>query len=203
MPIPKKPRDFGDGKKPIRLTDKQYMFVECYLACFNATEAARQAGYNGNDRTLASIGSENLTKPNIAEAIRRRLEAQAMNTAEALKRVADLARGNMANFVKVDPSTGSVTLDMAQALQDGMGGLIKTLDVTPEGKIKKVELYPKDKALDMILKAAGAYSDGVTVNLPPFDPAAYEKQAQERLAAVEAMPDPYADPEVVHEANES
>lgn len=197
MPIPKTPRDFGDGKKPIRLTDKQYMFVECYLACFNATEACRQAGYKGNDKTLGTMGWENLQKPGIAEAIRRRLEAQAMETAEALKRVADIARGNMAQFLTPDPKTGDLTLNLTQALAEGHGGLIKTIDVTPDGKVKKLELYPKDRALDMILKAAGAYSDGVTVNLPPFDPAAWEKQAQERLQQVEDMPDPY-NPEEPH-----
>ena len=193
-------RDLGDGKEKIRLTDKQAMFVECYLTTFNATEACRQAGYKGNDKTLGTMGWENLQKPGIAEAIRRRLEAQAMGTSEALKRVADLARGNMANFITVDPSSGTVKLDMAQALNEGGGGLIKSMDVTPEGKIKKIELYAKDRALDMILKAAGAYSDGVIVNLPPWDPAAWEKQAQERLQTVEDLADPYT-PEEPHEAN--
>ena len=36
----------------------------------NATEAARRAGYRGNDNTLASTGAENLTKPAIADAIK-------------------------------------------------------------------------------------------------------------------------------------
>ena len=192
-------RDLGDGKEKIRLTGKQLMFIECYLTTFNATEACRQAGYKGNDGTLASVGSENLRKPKVAAAIKRRLEAQAMDTAEALKRVADIARGNMANFVTVDPTSGTVKLDMAQALNEGGGGLIKSMDVTPEGKIKKIELYAKDRALDMILKAAGAYSDGVIVNLPPWDPAEWEKKAQERLQTVEDLADPYAE-EDNHEA---
>lgn len=38
----------------------------------NATEAARRAGYEGNDVTLAAVGSENLRKPLIAEAIKAR-----------------------------------------------------------------------------------------------------------------------------------
>ena len=193
-------RDLGDGHEKIRLTDKQVMFVECYLTTFNATEACRQAGYKGNDKTLGTMGWENLQKPGVAEAIRRRLEAQAMETAEALKRVADIARGNMANFIKLDPTDGSVNLDMAAALSEGHGGLIKSMDITPEGKIKKIELYPKDKALDMILKASGSYSDGVVVNLPVWDPAEWEKKAQERLQTVEDLADPYA-PEEPNEAN--
>lgn len=50
------------------LTAKQRRFVEAYDG--NATEAAIAAGYSR--RTAKAIGSENLTKPDIAEAIRER-----------------------------------------------------------------------------------------------------------------------------------
>ena len=58
------------------LTPKQRRFVEAYVgpAKGNATEAARQAGYAGNDVTLAAVGHENLRKPQIAEAVEERLE---------------------------------------------------------------------------------------------------------------------------------
>ena len=49
------------------LTIKQERFVEEYLIDLNATQAAIRAGYSKN--TAAEIGCENLTKPNIAEAI--------------------------------------------------------------------------------------------------------------------------------------
>ena len=52
------------------LTPKQRRFVEAYTG--NATEAARVAGYGGNDDVLRSIGSENLAKPDIAAAIKAR-----------------------------------------------------------------------------------------------------------------------------------
>lgn len=57
--------------KPGELTEKQRRFVEAYVgaACGNATEAARLAGYSGNDVTLATTGSENLRRPPIAAAI--------------------------------------------------------------------------------------------------------------------------------------
>jgi phage terminase small subunit len=53
------------------LTEKQRRFVEAYAgpAKGNATEAARLAGYRGNDVTLAAVGSENLRKPPIAAAL--------------------------------------------------------------------------------------------------------------------------------------
>lgn len=53
-----------------KLNSRQRKFVEVYDG--NGTEAARLAGYSGDDATLRSIASENLTKPNIAEAIKAR-----------------------------------------------------------------------------------------------------------------------------------
>ena len=52
------------------LTVKQQRFVECFDG--NATEAARQAGYS--PRTVRTVGCENMTKPDIAAAIREREE---------------------------------------------------------------------------------------------------------------------------------
>lgn len=53
-----------------KLTFKQQKFVEFYKG--NGTEAARLAGYKGNDVTLGAVGTENLKKPLVAEAIKKR-----------------------------------------------------------------------------------------------------------------------------------
>ena len=49
------------------LNDKQERFVQEYLVDLNATQAAIRAGYSKD--TAKSIGSENLTKPDIQDAI--------------------------------------------------------------------------------------------------------------------------------------
>ena len=61
-----------------KLTNKQERFVDEYLVDFNATQAAIRAGYS--EHTAKSIASENLTKPDIAEAIRNRLVAKKKKT---------------------------------------------------------------------------------------------------------------------------
>ncbi|MCG3171853.1 MAG: hypothetical protein CALGDGBN_03559 [Pseudomonadales bacterium] len=64
-----------------RLTQRQLLFVEYYLATGNATEAANAAGYRGNRATLGSIGGENLQKPAIsAEVSRRQTEIRERST---------------------------------------------------------------------------------------------------------------------------
>lgn len=59
---------------PRKLSDKQQRFIDAY--CGNATDAARKAGYKGNDVTLRAVGRENLAKPYIHKAIREREEAR-------------------------------------------------------------------------------------------------------------------------------
>ncbi len=50
-----------------KLTPKQHRFVEEYLIDLNATKAAGRARYS--EKTARQIGSENLSKPAIQEAI--------------------------------------------------------------------------------------------------------------------------------------
>lgn len=57
-----------------KLTGKQQAFIDNYTDSSNDTysngyESAKVAGYKGNDNTLRAIASENLTKPNVKQAI--------------------------------------------------------------------------------------------------------------------------------------
>ena len=56
------------------LKGKQKKFADEYLLSWNAADAARKAGYSEN--SAASIGSENLRKPQIAAYIRARAQAR-------------------------------------------------------------------------------------------------------------------------------
>jgi len=66
------------------LTMKQMAFCVHYVSAsvnLNATEAARCAGYKGNDNTLGTVGFQNLLKPAIRGEINRRM-AIALSGAE-------------------------------------------------------------------------------------------------------------------------
>jgi phage terminase small subunit len=52
------------------LSEKQQAFILCY--CGNGIEAAREAGYEGNDKTLSQASRYNLRVPRILQAIRAR-----------------------------------------------------------------------------------------------------------------------------------
>lgn len=55
------------------LTEKQKRFIDFFIETGNASEAARRAGYS--EKIANRIGTENLSKPVIKEAITVRLKA--------------------------------------------------------------------------------------------------------------------------------
>lgn len=77
------------------LTARQRRFVDEYLVDFNATRAAIRAGYA--ERSARSIGSENLTKPNIKAEIARRCD-DIISKTEIVGRLAQHARTSMDDF---------------------------------------------------------------------------------------------------------
>lgn len=82
------------------LTNRQRAFVEAYLANgFNATKAAITAGYS--EKTARSIGSENLTNPDISALVEERIKSLAMTANEALARLSEHASGDMGDFLNV------------------------------------------------------------------------------------------------------
>lgn len=82
-----------------KLTPKQKRFVKYYLETDNATQAVIRAGYDlgskhGTDNpelTAAAIGSENLTKPNIQQAINNAMIKQKITPEYVLSGIAHLA----------------------------------------------------------------------------------------------------------------
>lgn len=131
------------------LTNKQRIFVEEYLKCWNATAAARAAGYSEN--TAAIIGHENLQKPNIAAEIDRRKAEIIMTTDEVLTRLGEQARGAHTAYIGAD---GSV--DLAGLKAAGLMHLIKGTRYDRVGNLI-VEFYDAQAALDKLLKTKGVY----------------------------------------------
>jgi phage terminase small subunit len=89
------------------MTPKQQRFVQEYLVDLNATQAAIRAGYS--PRTARSVGSENLTKPDIAAAIAAagaQLAARTGITAErVLAELELLAFSNLDHYVVGEDGT--------------------------------------------------------------------------------------------------
>lgn len=84
------------------LSPKQQLFISEYLIDFNATRAAQRAGYKGSDNTLAVTGHGLLRNPKVDEAIRTRLSETAMRADEVLRRLAEIARADLGEWLTDD-----------------------------------------------------------------------------------------------------
>ena len=154
--------------KTDHLTNKQRLFVDAYLETWNATESARRAGYKGNDNTLAAVGKENLSKPQIAKLISARLSASAMTADEVIKRLAEQARVNIAEAVKEEKLILTTSKgDVIEIPSFGLnwewikenGHLVKSITATRSGP--KIELYDAQNALQLLGKAHGLFTERV------------------------------------------
>ena len=154
------------------LTDKQRIWVDEYLKCWNATEAARLAGYENPRHS----GYENSTKPYIQAEISKRLSASAMSAGEVLERLGNQGRFDPAELwvlgeEGVRPNWG--------AIRSGKyAGLIKSIKQTRDGW--QIECYDGQRAIELIGKHHGLFTDKQEHS---WDPAQFRAILEARLRA--------------------
>lgn len=130
------------------LTDKQRVFVETYLTCWNATEAAKQAHYAAPGQQ----GHRLLKNVEIQAEIARRVADKAMTADEVLLRLADQARGSMEDFLD---DAGDIDLGLAR--ENKKLHLLKARSITKEGE--RIELYSAQSALELLARHHGLLVD--------------------------------------------
>lgn len=130
------------------LNRKQRIFVEEYLKCWNASEAARRAGYRGRANT---IGPRLLANVGIQAEIERRLDEVVMSADEVLTRLAEQARASIEGFLTFSKRGRKPTLDLKQAQESGLLHLIKKLKYNTQGQVE-IELHDAQSALALIGK---------------------------------------------------
>jgi hypothetical protein len=85
----------GQAQSDRPLNNKQRAFVEAYLVCWNASQAAREVGYNGRSNT---IGPRMLSNVGIQNLIQQRLREKAMQADEAIYRLTEQGQFNPMEF---------------------------------------------------------------------------------------------------------
>lgn len=148
------------------LTGKQKKFVSEYAICLNGTEAARRAGYTGDDATLAVTASRLLRNAKVMAAYDELLKESAMSAAEVLMHLTDIARGDLADSLN---SMGGI--DPLEAKRRGKAHLLKRLKIkttyvpgkSDEGDTEihetEVEMYDRLRALELLGKAHRLFVD--------------------------------------------
>ncbi len=138
-----------------KLTNKQKAFVEYYLECWNATEAARKAGYSGGYDGLRVIGSRNLTKPHIKIHIDRRMKELTIPADEVIMRLGQHATASVSDFID---ETG--VIDFRKVKEKGY--LIKKI-VHRKGQQAQIELHDPQSALVHLGRHYQLFTDKIKI----------------------------------------
>lgn len=161
------------------MTPKQEAFVREYLIDLNATQAAIRAGYSA--RTARQIGDENLSKPDIAAAVKKAMDERVARTEitqdMVLRELAKIGFADMRKLLRwtgnrpqmdedAAEDSGEVEISVANFVQlfdsdeldEDIVGAISEISQTKEGALK-VKLHDKQAALVNIGKHLGMFTD--------------------------------------------
>jgi len=141
------------------LTLRQQRFVQEYLVCGNAAEAARRIGLG--ERNAQSNGARLLARRGVTEAVKAEQEASAERSRITADRVRiELARIAFANFGDIaDWDAGGATLRPRAAIAPDDRAAIAELRVkqSKHGIRTKIRMHSKLRALDALAKHLGFY----------------------------------------------
>ena len=134
------------------LTNKRKIFIEEYLKTWNASEAARRAGY----KHPGSQGHSLLKIIEIAEEIQRRLDEKKLDADEVLRRLGDIARTDIGPYVRVGLA-GDIEVSLEDLKEAGLTHLIKGITPTKHGA--RIEFHDAAQALQLIGKHHKLFTD--------------------------------------------
>lgn len=150
------------------LTPKQEAFVREYLIDLNATQAAIRAGYSA--KTARAVGSENLTKPDIATAIAeaqaKRAERTQIDADWLLTRLAEESTADVADLYDEHGGLKPVK-DWPLIWRQGLVAGLDVEEIRVEGvvigTVRKLKLSDRIKRLELIGRHidVGAFKDKV------------------------------------------
>ncbi|MBE6723145.1 MAG: terminase small subunit [Ruminococcaceae bacterium] len=148
------------------MTNKQKRFCEEYLIDLNATQAAVRAGYSTS--TAGAIGAENLKKPQIRACIDKALAEQSKRTGVTADRVVrELAKVAFVNSADVvDFNSATVKPDASKDNTAAIASVrVKTIPTKDgDGVEREIKLADKLKALELLGKRYGLFTDNVNVS---------------------------------------
>lgn len=157
----------------MELNFRQRLFVAYYLgvACGNATDAARRAGYKSPN----AAGQKLTNNADVKAYLEAKLDSVGMTQDELLARTAEIAAFDIGCLIDVHPD-GMWTINIERAKKLKQTSVLKKLkfkrETRWEGHDKdervvtdyvEIEPYSKLDALDKLIRCQGMYKDKVDI----------------------------------------
>ena len=153
------------------LTKKQKTFIDEYLIDLNATQAAIRAGYSPD--SARQSGSDNMNNPyiraHIDKAMAERSKRTGVNADRVIQELAKMAFMNAVDVINTEDATlkdGALPEDTA-AIQSVKVKSIPTKD--GEGVEREIKMADKIKALELLGKHLGMFTDKVNLEVQTSD----------------------------------
>ena len=150
------------------MTPKQKRFCEEYLVDLNATQAAVRAGYSPS--SAASIGSENLIKPEIRawidRAMAERSKRTGINADRVLRELGRIAFVNAADVIELQSGAVKDHADRDDTAAIASVKVRITSGENSSGIEREVKLCDKLRALELCGRHLGMFKDNPEANVP-------------------------------------
>ena len=151
------------------MTPKQKRFADEYLIDINATQAAIRAGYS--PKTTRQQGQRLLTKVDIQNYIKKRQKKLQERTEVTQERVvrelAKIAFADISDFIKWN-NKKMILISSKKLKRDDTAAVAEITETIKTGNTnentRKIKLHDKVKALDLLGRHLGIYTDNLNIN---------------------------------------
>ena len=149
------------------MTHKQKLFVEEYLIDLNATQAAIRAGYSpksANEQGARLLANVSISSA-VAVALAERSKRTGINADRIIQELAKLAFINPIDVINME--SASINTDASRDDTAAIASVKVKITPTEDGYIteREVKTYDKIRALELLGKHVGLYTDKQDINL--------------------------------------
>lgn len=150
------------------LTPKQKKFADNYIESGNATQSAIKAGYSR--KTAKSVGSENLTKPDIKSYIEKKMKEveshKIMDAKEAMELLTRIARGEEMETKVVATRFDVETVEVPSDNKTKMIAVKELLKRYPDNdRLLEAQIKRAEAEARIVEAQADSITDGVNDNV--------------------------------------
>lgn len=151
------------------LTNQRLAFIDNYMIHFNATRAAKEAGFSSPARYSYQL----LRHPIIKAEIEKRMEAYSEQRLGLKERVVEelinVALSTLDDIGRIKPDGFELRGNIADSAKRAVSEFSVTENIKTGSVMTRIKMHNKTQALDLLAKHVGLYKEqSVSINVKPY-----------------------------------